>query len=62
MKLPYRLPEKDEQVKALAVKIVQVILDSGCTYQKADDALTEAQSMLLAQTHPVIGTAPLLSD
>ena len=59
MKLPYRLPEKDEQVKALAEQILQVILSSGCTYRKADDALTEAQSMLLEHTHPVIGTVPL---
>ena len=56
MKLPYRLPENDEQVTALAEQILQVILASGCTYQKADDALTKAQSMLLEQTHPVIGS------
>ncbi len=59
MKLSYRLPENDEQVTALAEQILQVILSSGCTYRKADDALTKAQSMLLEQTHPVIGNVPL---
>lgn len=59
MKLSYRLPENDEQVTALAEQILQVILSSGCTYRKADDALTKAQSMLLEQTHPVIGNEPL---
>ena len=44
---------------ALAVVLGASILASGCTYRKADDALTEAQSMLLEQTHPVIGTVPL---
>lgn len=59
MKLSYLLPENDEQVTALAEQILQVILSSGCTYQKADDALTKAQSMLQEQTHPVIGNVPL---
>ena len=56
MKLPYRRPENDEQVTALAEQILQVILASGCTYRKADDALTEAQNMLLERTSPVIGS------
>ena len=44
--------EEDEQVKELAAKIVQDILASGFTYQKANDALAEAQRILLEQTKP----------
>lgn len=52
MRMSYRIQEPDEQVKALAGNLVQIILDSGCTYQKAEDALTEAQRMLLELTVP----------
>ena len=62
MKLAYRLPEADQKVKELAGELVKVILGSEVTYQKADDALTEAQRMLLEQTRPVTIEKPPQRD
>lgn len=42
------------RVNELTIQIVQVILNSGCTYQTANKALTQAQRILLEQTRPVI--------
>lgn len=55
--LSCQLPEEDVQVNELAAQIVQMIINSGCTYQKADHALTEARRILLEQTRPAIETA-----
>lgn len=49
----YRLPETDQEVLALAHQIVNVILDSCVTFQKADDALSAAQDMLFSQCRPI---------
>lgn len=54
MKLPYRIPETDADTLALAAKIVDVLVVSGVTFQKADDALSAAQEMLLTKARPVI--------
>ena len=56
--LSCRLQAEALQVNELTVQIVQVIIDSGCTYQIAIKALTQAQRILLEQTRPVFETAP----
>lgn len=53
MDLPHRLGE-DTPANELAAKIVQMILDSGCIYREAYDALAHAQQMLLEQTRPAV--------
>lgn len=50
----YRLPETDANTLALAAQIVELIIASKVTFQKADDALTAAQDMLLVKARPVI--------
>lgn len=54
MKASYRPPEHNEEVNALAEKVLGLLVTSGVTYQQADDALTVAQEMLATKTTPVI--------
>lgn len=49
-----RLQAETIQVNELTAQIVQVIINSSCTYQIANKALTQAQQVLLEQTRPVI--------
>ena len=53
MKQSYRPPETDAEVLALAERIVNVILDSEVTFQKADDALSAAHDMLFKTCRPI---------
>lgn len=53
MNLSYRLPERNEEILALAEKIVNVLISSGMTYQQGSDALSAAQEMLATKTVPV---------
>lgn len=53
MRQSYRTPETDDEILRVAEKIVGVILESGVTFQKADDALSAAQEMLVRQCRPV---------
>ena len=55
--LSCQLPEEDVQVEKLAAQIVQVIINSDCSYQKAEDALAQARRILLEQTRPFSKTA-----
>lgn len=50
MKLSYTAPITDEKTLDLAGKIVRTLVDSGVTYQKANDALNTAQEMLMSQS------------
>jgi len=54
MKLSYAAPTTDDETLDLAGKIVRILVDSGVTYQKANDALTTAQEMVMQCTRPVI--------
>lgn len=54
MKLSYAAPITDDETLDLAGKIVRVLVDSGVTYQKANDALSNAQEMLMQCTIPTI--------
>jgi hypothetical protein len=54
MRLSYDLTEPDAATIELAEKILQLLISSGLTYQQADNALTEAQKMLIVKTKPVI--------
>jgi|GEM_PF-2063518 len=54
MKLSYAAPKTDDETLDLAGKIVRILVDSGVTYQKANDALTTAQEMLMQITRPTI--------
>ena len=53
MKQSYRPPETNAEVLALAERIVNVILDSEVTFQKADDALSAAHDMLFKTCRPI---------
>lgn len=49
-----RLQAETLQVNELTAQIVQVIINSSCTYQIANKALTQAQRILMEQCRPVI--------
>lgn len=53
MRQSYRTSETDDEILSVAEEIVEVILESGVTFQKADDALSAAQEMLLRECRPV---------
>ncbi|WP_312280345.1 hypothetical protein [Oscillibacter sp.] len=53
MYLSYKEPARDDEMLALADKLMHVLLDSGTTYEKGDEALTAAQEVLLKTTRPV---------
>ena len=53
MRLPYRIPESDEETIALASKIVELIISSGLSYRQASAALEKAQEVLLSTTKPI---------
>jgi hypothetical protein len=54
MKLLYEKPIRDDETLDLAGKIVRILVDSGVPYQKANDALSNAQEMLMQCTKPTI--------
>ena len=61
MRQSYRLPETNQEVLNLADDILKVILDSGVTIQKADDALSAAQDLLFSTCRPTSDVCSILT-
>ena len=53
MKLSYNTTEPTEIERALAEKVIDLLVASGVTYQSADTVLTTAQALLVETTKPI---------
>ncbi len=53
MNLSYREPIRGKETLGLAETLVDVLVASGMTYEKADEALAAAQEILMKNTRPV---------
>lgn len=51
MRMSYQIVPRDQETQKTARKIVDMLVDSGLTYEKASEALEEAQT-LLGKTKP----------
>ena len=51
MRMSYQIVPRDQETQETARKIVDILVDSGLTYEKASEALEEAQT-LLGKTKP----------
>ena len=51
MRMSYQIVPRDQETQETARKIVDILVDSSLTYEKASEALEEAQT-LLGKTKP----------
>ena len=61
MRMSYQIVPRDQETQETARKIVDMLVDSGLTYEKASEALEEAQT-LLGKTKPSCSPGPILPD